>query len=94
VNPAEDFWFSSGGKKVQGFVIKAAELQPGKKYPTVLLIHGGPQGEWLDQWHGRWNYQMFAAKGFGLVIINPRAPSATSGLCRRSQPGLGRQVVQ
>ena len=72
VNPAEDFWFTSGGSKVQGFVIKPPNYQPGQKYPTVLLIHGGPQGEWLDNWHGRWNYQMFAAKGFGLVIINPR----------------------
>ncbi|HEY6219003.1 MAG TPA: prolyl oligopeptidase family serine peptidase, partial [Gemmatimonadaceae bacterium] len=72
VNPAEDFWFTSGGAKVQGFVVKPPNFEPGKKYPAVLLIHGGPQGEWLDQWHGRWNYQMFAAKGFGLVIINPR----------------------
>jgi dipeptidyl aminopeptidase/acylaminoacyl peptidase len=72
LNPAEDFWFTSGGMKVQGFVIKPPNFQPGQKYPTVLLVHGGPQGEWLDQWHGRWNYQMFAAKGFGLVIINPR----------------------
>ena len=72
LNPAEDFWFTSGGTQVQGFVIKPPNFQPGQKYPTVLLVHGGPQGEWLDNWHGRWNYQMFAAKGFGLVIINPR----------------------
>jgi dipeptidyl aminopeptidase/acylaminoacyl peptidase len=72
VNPVEDFWFTSGGAKVQGFIVKPPNYQPGRKYPAVLLIHGGPQGEWLDQWHGRWNYQMFAAKGFGLVIINPR----------------------
>ena len=36
------------------------------------MIHGGPEGEWLDNWHSRWNYQMLAAPGFGLVIINPR----------------------
>jgi len=72
VNPVEDFWFTSDGMKVQGFVIKPPNFQPGTKYPTVLLVHGGPQGAWLDQWHGRWNYQMFAAQGFGLVIINPR----------------------
>jgi dipeptidyl aminopeptidase/acylaminoacyl peptidase len=72
VNPAEDFWFTSGGMRVQGFVVKPPNFNPSKKYPTILLIHGGPQGEWLDQWHSRWNYQMFAAKGFGLVIINPR----------------------
>jgi dipeptidyl aminopeptidase/acylaminoacyl peptidase len=72
LNPAEDFWFTSGGMKVQGFVVKPPNFNPTKKYPTILLIHGGPQGAWLDQWHGRWNYQMFAARGFGLVIINPR----------------------
>jgi dipeptidyl aminopeptidase/acylaminoacyl peptidase len=72
LNPAEDFWFTSGGMRVQGFIVKPPNFNPTKKYPTILLIHGGPQGAWLDQWHGRWNYQMFAAKGFGLVIINPR----------------------
>jgi dipeptidyl aminopeptidase/acylaminoacyl peptidase len=58
--------------RVQGFVVKPPNFNPTRKYPTILLIHGGPQGAWLDQWHSRWNYQMFAAKGFGLVIINPR----------------------
>jgi len=73
VNPAEDFWFTgSAGVKVQGFVVKPPNWQAGKKYPTILLIHGGPQGAWLDQWHSRWNYQMFAATGAALVIINPR----------------------
>ena len=73
VNPAEDFWFTgAGGAKVQGFVVKPPNWEPGKKYPAILLIHGGPQGAWLDQWHGRWNYQMFAATGAALVIINPR----------------------
>jgi dipeptidyl aminopeptidase/acylaminoacyl peptidase len=72
LNPAEDFWFMSGGMRVQGFVVKPPNFNPTRKYPTILLIHGGPQGAWLDQWHSRWNYQMFAAKGFGLVIINPR----------------------
>jgi dipeptidyl aminopeptidase/acylaminoacyl peptidase len=73
VNPAEDFWFTgANGAKVQGFVVKPPNWQAGKKYPAILLIHGGPQGAWLDQWHGRWNYQMFAATGAALVIINPR----------------------
>lgn len=73
VHPVEDFWFTGAdGAKVQGFVIKPPDYQPGHRYPVVLLIHGGPQGAWLDQWHSRWNYQMFAAPGFGLVIVNPR----------------------
>lgn len=73
VNQVEDFWFKgAGGDSVQGFIVKPPQWQPGRKYPTVLLIHGGPQGAWLDQWHSRWNYQMFAAPGFALVIVNPR----------------------
>lgn len=73
LNPAEDFWFTgAAGAKVQGFIVKPPNWKPGKKYPAVLLIHGGPQGAWLDEWHGRWNYQMFAATGAALVIINPR----------------------
>jgi dipeptidyl aminopeptidase/acylaminoacyl peptidase len=73
LNPAEDFWFKgAGGDSVQGFVVKPPQWESGKKFPVVLLIHGGPQGAFLDQWHSRWNYQMFAARGFGLVIVNPR----------------------
>ena len=73
LNGAEDFWFTgAAGAKVQGFIVKPPNWQAGKKYPAILLIHGGPQGAWLDQWHGRWNYQMFAATGAALVIINPR----------------------
>lgn len=73
LNGVEDFWFTgAAGAHVQGFLIKPPGWQAGRKYPAILLIHGGPQGAWLDQWHGRWNYQMFAATGAALVIINPR----------------------
>lgn len=73
VYPIEEYWFKgANGDSVQGFVIKPPQYEPGKKFPVLFLIHGGPQGEWADQWHSRWNYQMFAAPGFGLVAINPR----------------------
>jgi dipeptidyl aminopeptidase/acylaminoacyl peptidase len=57
---------------VQGLVLKPPQYQPGKKFPVLFLIHGGPQGEWLDTWHGRWNFELFASPGFGIVAINPR----------------------
>ncbi len=73
LNPAEDFWFKGAdGDSVQGFVIKPPQYQAGRKFPVLFLIHGGPQGEWLDQWHGRWNFELFASPGFGVVAINPR----------------------
>ena len=73
LNPAEDFWFKgANGDSVQGMLIKPAGWQAGKKYPVLLLIHGGPQGAWFDQWHGRWNASMFASTGMAIVAINPR----------------------
>lgn len=69
----EPFGFKgANGDSVFGWTLKPTGWQQGRKYPAILLIHGGPQGAWFDQWHGRWNYQMFAATGAGLVIINPR----------------------
>ena len=73
LSPAEDFWYrGAAGDSVHGFVVRPPGFSAGRKYPVLLLIHGGPQGAWLDSWSGRWNYQMFAAPGYGLVFINPR----------------------
>ena len=73
LNPVEDFWFKGAdGDSVQGLLLKPPQYQPGKKFPVLFLIHGGPQGEWLDTWHGRWNLELFASPGFGIVAINPR----------------------
>jgi len=43
-----------------------------RKYPLLLLIHGGPQGVWGDTWSYRWNAQTFSAPGYVSVMINPR----------------------
>lgn len=73
LRPAEDFWFAGAkGDSIHGFVVKPPQWQPGTKYPVVLLIHGGPQGAWLDSWSSRWNFQLFAATGAAIVAINPR----------------------
>jgi dipeptidyl aminopeptidase/acylaminoacyl peptidase len=83
VYPVEDYWFKgANGDSVQGMILRPPQWVQGKKFPVVLLIHGGPQVPWLDQWHGRWNYQMFAAPGYGVVIINPRG-----------SPGYGQKFV-
>jgi dipeptidyl aminopeptidase/acylaminoacyl peptidase len=70
--PKEDFWFDgSGGAKIHGFIVKPPGFVASKKYPVVLLIHGGPQGQWGDQFHPRWNTELFAARGYVAVLINP-----------------------
>lgn len=72
LHAAEDFWYKgANGDSIHGFVVKPPQYEAGKKYPMLLLIHGGPQGAWLDAWGSRWAPQLFAAGGYGLVFINP-----------------------
>ncbi|HDZ27544.1 MAG TPA: S9 family peptidase, partial [Candidatus Aminicenantes bacterium] len=71
MNRAEEFWFEGAeGDKVHGFLVKPPFFDPSKKYPLVMLIHGGPQGAWSDNFHFRWNAQMFAAPGYVTAMIN------------------------
>jgi dipeptidyl aminopeptidase/acylaminoacyl peptidase len=73
VSPAESFTFKGAdGDDVSGWLVKPPGFDPSKKYPVLFLIHGGPQGAWHDEWHARWNDQMFASTGFAVVAINPR----------------------
>jgi dipeptidyl aminopeptidase/acylaminoacyl peptidase len=72
LNAADDFEYAGALKaKVHGFILKPPQFDKAKKYPMVLLIHGGPQGAWLDNWGYRWNPQMWAARGYVTVLINP-----------------------
>ncbi len=73
MNDLEDFWFQSfDGQKVNGMLIKPPRFDPNKKYPMIYLIHGGPQGMWSDNFHYRWNAQMFAAPGYVVAMVNFR----------------------
>jgi len=71
-SPYESFSFAGwNGETVHGWVIKPAGWRPGQRYPTVLMIHGGPQGAWDDAWSSRWNPQVWAGWGYGVVLIDP-----------------------
>jgi len=69
----ESFWFTAADKtKLEGFLIRPPGFDAAKKYPVKFLIHGGPQGNWGDDWSYRWNPELFAANGYVVVMINPR----------------------
>jgi dipeptidyl aminopeptidase/acylaminoacyl peptidase len=72
-NEIESFWSEGAeGAKVQSLLVKPPFFDPEKKYPLIFLIHGGPQGEWNDDFHYRWNTQLFASRGYVVVATNPR----------------------
>ena len=71
--PLESFWFTGADRtKVEGFILKPPTFDPARKYPVKFLIHGGPQGNWGDEWSYRWNAELFAADGYVVMMINPR----------------------
>ena len=73
LNPAEHFWFDGAeGTRVHAMLVRPPGFDPARKYPLVLIAHGGPQTQWSDAWGYRWNPQMFAAPGYVVLLINRR----------------------
>ncbi|MFC1562068.1 S9 family peptidase [candidate division KSB1 bacterium] len=67
----EEMWFKSpDGLDLQGWLIKPAEFEPGKKYPMLLWIHGGPWSMYSVRFN--WAWQNFAANGYAVLFMNPR----------------------
>ncbi|MFQ5776758.1 MAG: S9 family peptidase [Terriglobia bacterium] len=83
MNPGESFTVEGAeGATVQSWLLKPPGFDPAKKYPVLVLIHGGPQGTWMDGFHYRWNAELFAAPGYVVVMPNPRG-----------SPGWGQRFV-
>jgi len=65
-------WKGGLGQNIHGFLIKPANFDAAKKYPLIVLIHGGPQSAWNDSWGYRWNPQIFANQGYVVFMPNQR----------------------
>ena len=61
---------STDGWPIEGFFVKPLGWQVGKKYPMVLVIHGGPEGMFGVGWYHE--FQVYAAKGWAVFFCNPR----------------------
>jgi len=74
IRPAEQMWISSPtGKKIHTFVVKPHNFDPGKKYPLILNVHGGPQSQWTDGLRGDW--QVYPGSGYVVAFPNPHGSS-------------------
>jgi len=64
---------SRDGTTVEAFLYTPPEYEPGRRYPTLLRIHGGP----VSQYNRGFNFdaQLFAANGYVVLMPNPRGSS-------------------
>jgi dipeptidyl aminopeptidase/acylaminoacyl peptidase len=73
MNAPETFWFEGAEKtKVQAMLIRPPNFDASKKYPLLVLLHGGPQTMWSNAWGYRWNAQVFSGAGYVTLMINRR----------------------
>lgn len=63
-----------GRGRVQGFVVPPQNREPGRKYPAVLYIHGGPHP--FCSFALEYQYQCLAARGFAVIYCNFRGSSS------------------
>jgi dipeptidyl aminopeptidase/acylaminoacyl peptidase len=70
----EDFTCTAkDGTVVNGLLVKPAGFTPGQKYPTLLYIHGGPNGQ--DEHAFAFDREWFAANGYAVLTVNYRGSS-------------------
>ncbi len=73
MNAPETFWFEGAeGTKVQAMLIRPPKFDAAKKYPLLVLLHGGPQTMWSNAWGYRWNAEVFSAAEYVTLMINRR----------------------
>ena len=58
------------GDPVQMWLVYPPDFDARKKYPVLHNIHGGPHTGPGDNWHYRWNTQLFAAQGYVVASVN------------------------
>ena len=79
----EDIRFKSrDGTEIHGLIVKPPSFAAGRKYPMLLWIHGGPNGQdehslALDGY--QFEPQMFATRGFVVLLVNYRGSSGRGG---------------
>jgi dipeptidyl aminopeptidase/acylaminoacyl peptidase len=71
---SEDFTSTSkDGTVVNGLMVKPASFAPGRRYPMILYIHGGPNGQ--DDYSFCFDCEYFAANGYVVLEVNYRGSS-------------------
>jgi dipeptidyl aminopeptidase/acylaminoacyl peptidase len=64
---------SKDGTVIEGFIVTPPDYEPGRRYPTLLRIHGGPVSQYDFSFSAE--AQLLAANGYVVVRANPRGSS-------------------
>ena len=69
--PLRHFWFTSkAGKRIHNMIALPPNFDEHKKYPLLVVMHGGPHSMWRDNWGLRWNYFMLSRPGYVVLLTN------------------------
>jgi dipeptidyl aminopeptidase/acylaminoacyl peptidase len=70
---AERVEWTNDGFAMQGWLLGPSKLEPGRKYPLVVSVHGGPASQLTPRWPtpGQ-NITLLAAKDYFVFLPNPR----------------------
>jgi dipeptidyl aminopeptidase/acylaminoacyl peptidase len=60
----------AGGDEVFAWLVKPVDFDPSRRYPLAFIIHGGPQGSSANNFHYRWNPQVYAAAGYAALLVD------------------------
>ena len=65
----ETLTFTAEDHEVHGFVLKPMNFEPGKKYPVILDVHGGPKTVYGPVFYHEMQY--WAGRGYFVIFCNP-----------------------
>lgn len=69
--PLRHFWFTSArGRRIHNMIALPPAFDPARKYPLLVLMHGGPAAMNADQIGLRWNYHLLAAAGYVVLMTD------------------------
>jgi dipeptidyl aminopeptidase/acylaminoacyl peptidase len=69
----EEFTFRNAkGRSIHSFVVRPPGFDASRKYPLLVLIHGGHANMWRDQITLRWNYHLLASPGYVVLLTDYR----------------------
>jgi dipeptidyl aminopeptidase/acylaminoacyl peptidase len=64
---------SADGTTIEGLLVKPVDYVAGRRYPTILRLHGGPVSQFNHEFMA--DQQVFASRGYAVVAPNPRGSS-------------------